>query len=888
MRIVDNGYEQLIIDNKKMTDFSSDFSLTQLPPQNIEAEEIILGGILFDPNAMGKIVDLLPKEAFYVKAHQHIYEAAKVLYFQGNPVDLMTVSTWLNDNKLLETIGSTPKLASLVEKTVTAVNIERYVPLVMDKYLRRLLISAGRDIVELGYDTTKELDTVLDETEQKVFNLTQSRIQQGLVAISDTLINTFSEIEKFHQKLALPGIPCGFYDLDAVTSGFQRSDLIIIAGRPAMGKCLVSDSEIVLENGEVKTIEEIYHNRQGRILTLQQDWQFIFSQPSEFIDSGVKPVVKLTTKLGRFIETTLTHPFLTIEGWKYLNQLKIGSKIAVPKRISVFGDKTFNKDKIKVSAYLLSKNCLTDTPLQFTHQNQILRDDFSNSINYAFKGLKIETESLRRVPSIIINTNENYTENDQNCNLISWLKEIRIWGKKSHQKIIPDFVFTLEKSLLSLFLNRLLSVDTFVDVKEGDRFYLQLIYKTFSEKIAQQVQHLLLRFGVISSLEKVDITNNLKTDWQVKISDVNSLKNFFEEIDIFAQEEKVNRGKETLKSVQNRSSFDLIPHQIWQYIKQVHGEERLEKVNEQLGIKDNDDISVYEQELSRIKLLEIGLNLEDETLQEIANSDIYWDEIVSIEPMGNKQVYDLTMEKTHNFVANDICVHNTSFALNIAANIAKEEKLTVAIFSLEMSREQLAMRLLSAEARIESNKLRSGRITENEMEPLAEAMGNLSSLPIYIDDTGNLSVMQMRSEVRRLQAEKKGNLGLILLDYLQLMEGSNNQNRVQELSKITRSLKSLAREINAPIIALSQLSRGVEQRTSKRPMLSDLRESGSIEQDADLVLMLYRDEYYNPDSVDQGIAEIIISKHRNGPTGYVKLIFKPELTTFLNMKKQNY
>jgi replicative DNA helicase len=148
-------------------------------------------------------------------------------------------------------------------------------------------------------------------------------------------------------------------------------------------------------------------------------------------------------------------------------------------------------------------------------------------------------------------------------------------------------------------------------------------------------------------------------------------------------------------------------------------------------------------------------------------------------------------------------------------------------------------------------------------------------------------VMQMRSQVRRLQAEQGGKLGLVLLDYLQLMEGGGD-NRVQELSKITRSLKGLAREVNAPVIALSQLSRGVEARTNKRPMMSDLRESGSIEQDADLVIMLYRDSYYNPDSPDRNVAEVIITKHRNGPTGTVKLLFQPELTKFENFAQPQH
>jgi replicative DNA helicase len=221
----------------------------------------------------------------------------------------------------------------------------------------------------------------------------------------------------------------------------------------------------------------------------------------------------------------------------------------------------------------------------------------------------------------------------------------------------------------------------------------------------------------------------------------------------------------------------------------------------------------------------------------------------------------------------------------MARNIA--ENLPVAIFSLEMSKEQLVQRLLASEAGIESNFLRTGRISQNQWGALSHALGTLSELPIYIDDTVSQTVMQMRSQVRRLLAEKGGKLGLVLIDYLQLMEGSGSDNRVQELSRITRSLKGLARELNVPVIALSQLSRSVESRSDKRPMMSDLRESGAIEQDSDLIIMLYRDEYYNPDTPDRGIAEIIITKHRNGPTGKVKLLFDPQFTRFRNLASPN-
>jgi replicative DNA helicase len=432
----------------------------RLPPQNIEAEEAILGGILLDPEAIGRVMEILSPDAFYIGAHRDIYRAALDLHAKGQPTDLMTITVWLKDHEKLDKIGGQARLAQLVDRTISAANIDQYATLVMDKYTRRVLIQTGGEIAQLGYDTTIPLENVLDQAEQKLFGITQVRPQSGLTATSDILIDTFAEIEQRSLGVVLPGVPCGFYDLDAMTQGFQRSDLIIAAGRPSMGK--------------------------------------------------------------------------------------------------------------------------------------------------------------------------------------------------------------------------------------------------------------------------------------------------------------------------------------------------------------------------------------------------------------------------------------TSFVLNIARNIAALQKLPVAIYSLEMSKLQLVYRLLSSEVEMESSRLRTGRIAQNEWEKLGHAISILSQMPIFIDDTPNISVTEMRSKCRRLQAEQGGALGLILIDYLQLMEGGSD-NRVQELSKITRSLKGLARELNVPIIALSQLSRGVESRTNKRPMMSDLRESGSIEQDADLIMMLYREEYYDPDTPDRGITEVIVTKHRNGPTGTVKLLFEPQFTRFRNL-----
>jgi len=445
----------------------------RLPPQNIEAEEAVLGGILIDPEAISRVLDTLNPEMFYVGSHQEIFRACLMLHNQSNPTDMMSLTTWLSDRDLLEKIGGQSKIAQLCDRTVSAVNIDFYAQLVADKYARRKLAEAARGVVDISYSNELELAQLLDQSEQKIFAVTQSRAQQGLVPAADILTKTFYELENRFNSLGTgnstaTGLITGFYDFDAMTNGLQRSDLIILAGRPSMGK--------------------------------------------------------------------------------------------------------------------------------------------------------------------------------------------------------------------------------------------------------------------------------------------------------------------------------------------------------------------------------------------------------------------------------------TAFGLELARKMAEIHRLPVAIFSLEMSKEQLVYRLLASQSKvrssdmgIDSNRLRTGQISENEWGTVAMAISGLSELPLFIDDTPNPPITELRSKARRLQSEKGGVLGLILIDYLQLMEGSGSDNRVQEISRITRSLKALARELNVPVIALSQLSRGVEARTNKRPMLSDLRESGSIEQDADLVINLYRDEYYNPDTPDRGVAEIIIAKHRNGPVGTVKLLFEPRLTKFENM-----
>lgn len=229
----------------------------------------------------------------------------------------------------------------------------------------------------------------------------------------------------------------------------------------------------------------------------------------------------------------------------------------------------------------------------------------------------------------------------------------------------------------------------------------------------------------------------------------------------------------------------------------------------------------------------------------------------------------------------------SAFAINIATNAALKDKVPVAIFNLEMSKEQVVNRILCSEAMVDSNKVRTGQIEDNDWMKLASASGVLSEAPIYIDDTPGISIMEIRAKCRKLKMEK--NIGLIVIDYLQLIQGSSNKKNVsreQEISEISRSLKILAKELDVPVIALSQLSRAAEQRKDDhRPMLSDLRESGAIEQDADIVMFIYREDYYNPETENKNVAEIILAKHRGGSTGTVNLAWLSNYTKFANLQR---
>ncbi|MEG4859025.1 replicative DNA helicase [Microcoleus sp. K1-B6] len=864
--------------------------MSDLMPTNIEAEEAILGGILIDPEAISRIAELLRPEFFAITAHQVIYRSALALFLQGQPTDLMTVTTSLTDRNQLEQVGGLSKLAQLVDRTVSAVNIDQYAVLVEDKYQRRKLIEAGNNIVQLGYETATPLETVLDRAEQEIFSITQERPQQDLVSIGETLNQTFQDLENRNEGLTLPGIPCGFYDLDAMTGGFQRSDLIIVAARPAMGKtafCTNIAHHIAagkekfpvavfsLEMSKEQLVQRILSSeakiesnrlRSGRIS--QNEWEPIstaignLSELPLFIDdtpnitvteirskvrrlqaeqggtlglvlldylqlmegtsdnrvqelsritrslkglarelnvpiialsqlsrgveartnkrpmmsdlresgcltgdslvmladtgvrvpirelvgksgftvwalneatmqlekavvsnafaTGVKPVLRLQTRLGRAIRATGNHKFLTIHGWRRLDELKIGDRIALPRYISSSFIQSMENAEIALLGHMIGDGCtLPRHVIQYTTREEDLANTVAN--------LAIEVFGERIIPRICkerdwyqvyLPATYHLTHNVRNP-VTEWLDALGVFGLRSHQKFVPNQIFEQPQEAIALFLRHLWCTDGCIKTGRGKCHYPSVYYASSSEKLARDVQSLLLRLGINARLFLSPQPGKGRDQHQVWVTGRPDLDKFIHLIGAVGnyKQQALTEIAEYIEIRSSNTNRDVIPRDVWKMYA-VPAMQQFGLTTRQMQAQLGNlycGTTLYKHNLGRERAFRVATIVKSDELALLSKSDIYWDEIASIEVDGEAEVYDLTVPALHNFVANDIIVHN------------------------------------------------------------------------------------------------------------------------------------------------------------------------SIEQDADLVIMLYRDEYYNPDSPDRGIAEVIITKHRNGPTGIIKLLFDAQFTCFRNL-----
>ena len=670
--------------------------IERVPPHNLEAEQAVLAAMMVDRDAIARVSQAIDASGFYRQAHSVIFEAMIHLYERGEPVDLITVRDQLGPR--LDEIGGYGYLVDLAASIPTTAHAEYYAKIVGDKALLRNLIRVGTEIVAQAFAEEDDVEEVLDAAERNILEVGQRRQSGSMTPIKDVIHEAFETIEaRYADKDSLLGATTGFYDLDHMLSGFQPSDLLILAARPAMGKCLPAWTRVVdPDTGARLTLEECVKRRLPRVHGIGENGIVRPVAIAAWIDSGIKPCYRVTTRLGRQVEVTGHHPFLTVTGWTPLSDLHVGDKIGLPRRLDAFGTCALGP----AEAEPLAAAALTGGA-------------------------------------------------------------------------IPPAVWTATRDGQRAFLAALHGEVP----AEGPPAPLTLA----TERLARDVQHLLTRFGIVAAIAPTQATAEAPADdstWTLAVTERGAVRNLRRVLD------------EAL------APAGAAPHEPG--TRQVIG---------------------------------TGAVLADPRFARAASPDLVWDPIVAIAPIGEHQVYDLTVPDGANFIAEDVCVHNTSLALNFCRNVAVETKKATLLYSLEMSKEQLVQRLLCAEAGIDSHRLRTGYLAEQDWGKLTHAIGVLSEAPIYIDDSAALTVAEMRSKARRVMAEE-GELGLIMVDYLQLMssgsKSTKDDNRAAAMGAISRGLKQLARELRVPVIALSQLSRAVESRPNKRPMLSDLRESGCL------------------------------------------------------------
>ena len=940
----------------------------RVPPHSIEAEQAVLGGLLLDNVAFDRVADVLREEDFYRHDHRLIWRQIARLIERGQPADVVTVYEALQTAGKAEESGGLAYLNSLAQETPSAANIRRYGEIVRDRSILRKLISTSDEISTSALNPQgKDTRQLLDEAESKVFQISEdgARGQAGFQPLPDLLGKVVERIDELYNQNNpndVTGVPTGYVDLDRMTSGLQPGDLVIVAGRPSMGKAQPLDARVRLRSGW-KAMGDI---------AVGDSLASIDGRPS--IVTGVYPqgerqVYRIRFSDGRsaeccdehlwrvyFREWSAPRVLSTAKLREMLGRVRYRNRLWIDLPSGDFG----SDDPLPVDPWvlgaLLGDGCLRRASVMFSTAAADLLERMRTRV-----GNELILQHAWRYDWRIVQPNRGARAGHQGRHpnpLKVQLESLGLWGAGSVDKFIPRAYLDAGRQARLDLLRGILDTDGRVERWGTVRL------STASERLALGVQELVRSLGGWCAIAT------------------------------------------------KRPTF------------RVDGERRdgLPAFVCTIAHPDPSSLFLMEAKASRVAKRRVRRKLPV---------------IASIEPTRRAPVQCISVSHPSRLYITDdyVVTHNTSLALNIAEHVAVDQGLPVAVFSMEMGATQLAMRMVCSVGRLDQQRLRTGRLVDDDWPRLTSAIQKMQDAQLFIDETPALNALELRARARRL-SRQCGKLGLIVVDYLQLMSStSTGENRATEISEISRALKALAKELDCPVIALSQLNRSLEQRPNKRPVMSDLREcvtgdtlvtladgrrtpiadlvgtepevlamdatqkivaarsdcvwpvgrraivrlslasgrvlrataehriftgngwrplsqvglddrvamarrtladyaerlddeslrtwaqsdlfwdrvvaiepdgeeevfdltvpgpaswladgivshnSGAIEQDADVIVFIYRDEVYNPDSTDKGVAEIIIGKQRNGPIGTVRLTFVGQYTKFEN------
>ena len=728
-----------------------DAQFDRTPPQDVAAEQSVLGGMLLSKDAIADAVEIVRSTDFYRPAHSTIFEAILDLYGRGDPADPVTVTASLTDAGTIGRVGGMSYVHDLVHAVPTAANTAYYARIVAERAVLRRLVEAGTRIVQLGYGAAaaagRDVDDVVDLAQQAVYDVTERRVSEDFLALADVLQPTLDEIEAIgSQGQLMTGVPTGFADLDALLNGLHPGQLIVVAGRPGLGKALALDTPLPTPDGWTSMGEVSVGDRlidaEGRPTTVLAVSEVLVDRSCyavEFSDGSV-------------IVADAAHRWLTHTGRRPANR---------PPRV---------------------------------HTTEEIRDT-------------LRTRGCDARPNHSVPNAHPLVLPARELPVPPYQLGVRLAGGSppSPQASIPPAYLRGSEAQRRALLAGLLDVAGTVTAAGDVRF------TSPCRRLVDDLHELVVSLGYRGTVRRRAGRGRRPA------APAGASLTFATADDVFSAQEKVLAHKQRRRSANPPRAGSR---------------------------------SIVE-------------------VREVASVPV---RCVAVDNRDHLYLAGRSMIPTH----------NSAVSLDFARHAALRHGLASAIFSLEMSKVEIVMRVLAAEARVPLHVLRSGQLSDDDWTKLARRMGEISEAPLFLDDTPNMTLMEIRAKARRLR--QRHDLKLLVVDYLQLMTSPKRvESRQQEVSDLSRGLKLLAKEINCPVVAVAQLNRGPEQRTDKRPQLSDLRESGAIEQDSDVVILLHRDDYYDKESPRAGEADFIVAKHRNGPTDTITVAAQLHLSRFVDM-----
>jgi replicative DNA helicase len=853
------------------------------PPQDLAAEQSVLGGMMLSKDAIADVLEKLRPGDFYRPAHQNVYDAVLDLYARGEPADAVTVAAELDRRGLLRRVGGALYLHTLISTVPTAANAGYYAGIVAEKALLRRLVEAGTRVVQYGYAGAEGADVneIVDRAQAEIYDVTERRTTEDFVVLETLLQPTMDEIDAIASQGGISrGVPTGFTELDEVTNGLHPGQMIVIAARPGMGKALKLDTPLPTPTGWT-TMGEV-------------------SVGDYLIGADGKP-----TRVVAATDVMLGRPCFEVE-------FSDGTVIVADAEHQWLTDTRASRKSAQAAAvgYNRTRNQRTFSAVRTTREivetlrcptrDRRLNHSVANAepLQTSERDLLVPPYTLGAWLGDGTSASAQITSADPEI-----IMHIEAEGIEAHKSDTAIYRYQLRLPARAAVAARPCAVcgEVFVPQTSQVRTCGRSCGGRARFVSAPVAAPACARCGGPScGLQLCQACRNAVGTLQGRLRTIGVLGAKHIPIDYLRASEPqrrallaglldtdgtVTNGGAIQFSVTDRrladDVFELVVslgYRCHRATKRVRGRSEATSTAHILNFSTEDNVfRLHRKNLAhKERRANVGTTRSGSRF------------ITDVRPIASVPVRCVEVDnEDHLYLASRAMIptHNSTLGLDFLRSCSIKNRLASVVFSLEMSKSEIVMRLLSAEAKIKLADMRSGRMSDDDWTRLARRMSEISEAPLYIDDSPNLTMMEIRAKARRLK--QKADLKLVVIDYLQLMtSGKKVESRQQEVSEFSRQLKLLAKELEVPVVAMSQLNRGPEQRTDKKPMLSDLRESGAIEQDADMVILLHRPDAFERDDPRGGEADLILAKHRNGPTKTVTVAHQLHLSRFTNMARQ--